>query len=155
MLKRIGDLWDMYADDKWIVITTNIGWKKDGCNPMGAGIARQAASKYPDLPAWYGKKCKKHRDKIGVVTYDIGRLILFPTKPFNPDRPWASWMSDSSLELIEKSVEQLSVCIDELDDIDKVGIPLVGCQNGNLSRSDVLPILNRLDDRFVLVERYT
>lgn len=155
MREQTGNLWTFHQEKRWIVITTNIGFKKDGTNPMGAGVAKQAAEKYEDLPAWYGKKCKKYRADTAVQVYRPGKLFLFPTKPFDPSQPWMSWKQDSSLDLIRRSAKQLAAVVEKLGDeiFGDIGIPLVGCQNGNLRRRDVMPILKEyLDDRFVLLE---
>lgn len=158
MLEQNGDIWTWWAEKRWIVITTNIGWKSDGANPMGAGTAKDAARKYPELPKWYGEKCQKYGANIAVTPYVQGRLFLFPTKALNEEQPYLSWKDDSSIDLIRRSTKQLQALVEELvargSFISKVGVPLVGCKNGNLSRRDVLPILHKyLDDRFVLLER--
>jgi hypothetical protein len=67
-----------------------------------------------------------------------------------------SWQQDSSLELIERSCRQLVKLVDVLSDrehfITKVGLPLPGCGNGNLTPRQVLPLISDiLDDRFVLL----
>lgn len=152
MRETIGDLWTFHDEGKWIVITTNIGWKSDGTNPMGAGIAKQAAARFGGLPLWYGTKCKRFGAATAVQIYKPGKLILFPTKALDPSRPWLSWKADSDIKLITRSVKQLAKLIEVVDIDGDIGIPMVGCQNGNLSSEDVLPILrNYLDDRFVLV----
>jgi hypothetical protein len=158
MLQETGDIWTYHAEGRWIIITTNIGWKKDGCNPMGAGTARQAADKYSELPAWYGEKCRKFRENTAVTPYRPGRLLLFPTKPLDSGQPWLSWQQNADLNLIRRSAKQLAVCVRLLRErgsfLSKIGVPLVGCQNGNLRRAAVLPILQEyLDDHFVLLER--
>lgn len=158
MIEKTGNIWQHHADGAWIVITTNIGWKKDGSNPMGAGIARSASDKYPDLASWYGAKCKKFREDTAVLPYKEGRLFLFPTKELAA-QPWLSWKQDSSVELIRQSLGQLLTWMDIFDQngpklVKPVGIPMVGCENGNLRKRQVLPILRKyLDDRFVLFER--
>lgn len=154
MKQESGDLWTWNHEGRWIVVTTNIGWRKDGLNPMGAGVAKAAADLYPDLAAWYGRRCKKYGSNTAVAVYD--KLFLFPTKPLNEDQPWMSWKSDSSLELIARSCRQLVKLVDVLsasgEFIPRVGLPLPGCGNGNLTRHQVLPIIQSvLDDRFVLL----
>lgn len=156
MKQESGDLWTWNHEGRWVVITTNIGWKKDGSNPMGAGVARAAAEKYPDLPAWYGNRCKKYGEKTAVAPYFKGRLFLFPTKPLDEEQPWLSWKNDSSLSLIRKSCQQLSMLVDILDErgylLTRIGLPLPGCGNGGLTPRQVLPIItDLLDDRFVLL----
>lgn len=158
MIERVADIWNFHADGRWIVITTNIGWKKNGANPMGAGIAGHAADMFPELPGWYGARCKKYGANTAVCLYEPARFILFPTKPLNPLMPWLSWRNTSSIELIRRSAVQLQ----KLGEImyerdltkDEIALPLVGCENGRLYRRDVVPVLHEnLDDRFVLVER--
>lgn len=157
MIERIGDIWQHHAGGGWVVITTNIGWKKNGSNPMGAGIAAHAADMYPELPGWYGARCSKYGADTACCLYKDARFILFPTKPLNEKKPWLSWQSDSTLDLIRRSAVQLQ----ELGSIVRGGgydgliaLPMVGCQNGGLNKLDVLPILRSiLDDGFVLFER--
>ncbi len=158
MIERVGDLWVWHSEKRWTVVTTNIGWKKNGSNPMGAGTARTAADKYPDLPGWYGARCKKYGTETAVCPYESGQLILFPTKPLNEKQPWLSWQSDSDIDLIRRSSIQLAALVSLLEKQKKlfgqVGLPLVGCMNGNLTRSSVVPILKHfLDDRFILLEK--
>ena len=156
MIERIGSLWDHHADGRPVIITTNIGWKKDGSNPMGAGIARTAAGKYPELPEWYGRRCKKYGEDTAVCYFKPGKFFLFPTKPLH-ENPWLSWSNDSCLSLIRRSSIQLVKLVDILTDrgrfFGEIGLPLPGCGNGNLRPRSVLPIIRQyLDDRFVLFE---
>jgi len=158
MIERIGDIWTFHHEGRWIAITTNIGWKKDGKCPMGAGIAATAADLFPDLPGWYGTRCQKYRADTAVCQYKPGRLIMFPTKALDIIKPWASWQQKSDLILIKRSAIQLQ----KLGEImrangtvlGEIALPLAGCENGGLMRGEVVPILNRyLDDGFVLYER--
>ena len=159
MLEEKGSLWDFHAERRWIVVPTNIGWKKDGCNVMGAGAARDAASLYPNLAQWYGRICQQLEEDTGVVAYEEGRLLLFPTKPLDQRQPSMSWNQNSDLELIKRSCRELPDVVARLKQekkyfIHKVGLPLVGCGNGNLSPKIVRPLLHKLlDDNFVLLER--
>ena len=158
MLEKVGNIWTHHAEGGWIIIATNIGWKKDGTNPMGAGIAKAASDKYPDLAAWYGAKCQKFREEIGVLPYRKGRLFLFPTKPL-ANQHWMSWTNNADLDLIRRSAKQLAIWADIFKAkgspiIKTIGVPAVGCGNGNLRRKQVVPILRKyLDDRFTLFER--
>lgn len=153
------NIWTHNSEGGWIVITTNIGWKIDGSNPMGAGIARAAAERFPELPLWYGKKCRRHGQETGVLPYHPAKFFLFPTKPLS-DQPWLSWKYDASLQLIMRSVRQLAAWIRFFESqnsapIKPVGVPLVGCNNGNLRQRDVLPILEKhlSGDKFLLFSR--
>jgi hypothetical protein len=123
---------------------------------MGAGIAGQASDMFPELPGWYGARCKKYGVDTAVCLYKPAMFILFPTKPLDLKKPWMSWSQNSDLDLIRRSAVQLQ----EVGKIlaadgytDEIALPMVGCHNGHLSRFDVLPILHSiLDDRFVLVD---
>jgi hypothetical protein len=155
---RVGDLWVWHSEKRWTVITTNIGWKKDGSNPMGAGVARVAADKFPALPEWYGARCRKYKAETAVCYYEPANFILFPTKPLDLVKPWLSWQQDSDLDLIRRSSIQLAKLADVLEErkllFSQIALPMVGCLNGNLQPEQVLPILRKyLDSRFVLLER--
>jgi hypothetical protein len=149
MKEARGDIWDWLKDGYRVVIPVNIGWKLDGANVMGRGLAAQAAKRYPSLPAWWGAYCKKHRDRAGVTIYPEAPLLLFPTKPLNNETPHLSWRSESSLRLVERSTAELLGLPKDW----KIALPLVGCGNGKLDPNDVLPILRQKlnEDRFVLV----
>lgn len=117
---------------------------------MGAGIAKAAALLHTDLPQWYGARCQKYRDDTAVCKFTKGRFLLYPTKPFNSQQPWLSWLNDASIDLIRKSTIQLSMLC-KIAKITNVGLPLVGCANGRLEPSDVIPILqDYLNDDFTL-----
>lgn len=166
-----GDLWD-YHPEYWIVITTNLGWKANGENVMGAGVAKEAALRYPDLPKWYGQECLNHGlhpnptlGYGGVTIYRPGRMIMMATKDLNPDAPWLSWRANSTLDRIEKSLESLSglsesVSLFNLQDYYPHGdiyLPPPGCGNGGLALDDVMPLLEKYlgpaPDTFHLVLR--
>jgi hypothetical protein len=149
LIEYTSDIWDHWFAGNWIVITTNVGWKSDGTNPMGAGIAKKAAELVPGLARWYGDHCQKERENTGVALFLPARLVLFPTKAFNPEAPHLSWKAKSNIDLIKRSAEQLQQLRKEMSNV--VGLPMVGCQNGGLSPDVVMPALaERLDDSFVL-----
>ena len=112
------DIWDCEGI-AWIVIPTNIGYKRwpqkkvqpachVGPNVMGRGLAQDAASKYPWLPPLYGEFCWLHGPDT-PVTYDMcSRTVLFPTKPMNTNEPWMSWKGKADLERIRTSARQLN-----------------------------------------------
>lgn len=157
MLERVGSLWNEHDAKHWIVVPTNIGWRKDEANPMGAGVARTAAEKFPDLPGWYGRRCKRYGAETAVSVYEDGLFFLFPTKPLNEARPWLSWQNEASLDLIDRSAYQLAHLVDHLTEENKffgdIFLPMVGCGAGGLAPSVVVPVLRHyLDDRFVLLE---
>lgn len=148
MRVRYGDLWENFPQEL-VVIPTNLGWRTDGCAVMGAGIAAQAAARFPDLPEWYGYLCKRFREDTPVLLHPQHRLILFPTKPYDETAPWLSWKADSDVKLVWRSAAQLAAfTFDET-----ISIPLVGCGHGKLTPDIVLPILKTFcnHNRFQIV----
>lgn len=149
----VGDIWRFHPHS-WVVIPTNLGWTKNGKNVMGAGLAKQAAQRFPDLPDWYGGIIRTAASldppERVMVLYDAAkRLALFPVKPLIPDAPHFSWRQDADLTLIEGSTINLAKTAPKNV---PTCVPLVGCGNGKLDPKDVLPILRKyLDDRFILV----
>ena len=159
----------------WIVIPTNCGWTKTakddpalpcGPNPMGAGLAKEAAARDPLLPQVYGLFCYYNRDERLVSYRPQTALIWFPTKPLNTRNPHLSWKSKANLEWIDRAACELAALDLPLkDDLprmfggaaklkhDDVLVPAVGTGSGGLSEDQVLPILHdRLtSDRFVYV----
>lgn len=147
-----GNLWIHYGVSlEKVVIPTNIGWKTNGKNVMGAGLAKVAAEVLdPDLPGWYGGFCKIHEENTPVVESPKG-MILFPVKPLNKSAPHMSWKQPADLKLIERSTIELAELGKKLKD-HRIFVPTVGCGNGGLEISDVRPILEKhLSDQFTLV----
>lgn len=166
-----GDIWD-YFKKAFIVIPTNIGYKAPnkktgvpGPNVMGRGLAQQAAERVPELPAVYGAFCAKFGEET-EVTFDLTTgLVLFPTKPMGKN-PSMSWKNNSTIELVEKSARELAAMTYMTRELfakhehaaqlksNDVYVPLVGCGNGGLLESEVVPLLKSIltDDRFILVQ---
>lgn len=135
----------------YIVIPSNIGWKANGENVMGAGIAKQVRNMFPDIPLELGRFYKYHLkeykslDKLWYKVYYKYpySFVALPTKSLNKEYPHLSWKNQSNLEEIEKSCKILA------DDIkfammgDIILLPYLGCGNGGLNKSDVKPILDK------------
>lgn len=173
MREQGGDIWDHFGK-AFVVIPTNIGWKKPdkngrpGPNVMGAGVALEASKRVPNLASLYGEYCARFGADTEVTVDLTTGLVLFPTKPLNESSPGMSWKSSASLELIERSALQLAsmswmtrTTLSENHDPghaptlidDTVYLPTVGCGNGGLDQEPVTALLHRIlaDDRFVLV----
>ncbi len=156
-MRRVrGDLWDWHADGHRIVISTNIGYCPETYrNNMGAGIAWQAARRYPELPEWYGRQCAAHGADTPVLERSDLGLLFFPVKPFVPHDPERGWAQNASLELIASRLAQLA-------ELAAVGAPVamstVGAgpkgSGGGLDPAMVAELIEReLDEgRVVLVE---
>ena len=149
MKVEYGDIWKHLGEGRYVVIPTNLGWKKDGCNVMGAGLAKDATRRYPTLAKWYGGVCEATADAPQVIACPFAPLIMFPVKPLNKLQPWMSWKQKADLKLIEQSARQLY----EWPDPYPIAVPLVGCGNGQLDMYEVRPILEKYlaSDRFTLV----
>jgi hypothetical protein len=142
MYEITGDIWS-FASQGYIVIPTNGIVKANGEAVMGAGMAKEAASRFPGLPAELGGRIKKtgnrnyYFTKYGVMT--------FPTKH--------DWKDPSDIQLITQSAAQLGKDLEVLRtqgrDI-RYFLPKVGCGLGGLKWEDVrAAILPHLDDNMV------
>ena len=162
MLETVGDMWEWYDEGHTLVIPTNIGWKSDGTNVMGRGVALDALHKFPTLSKSYGDFCRANPETACVLVLENERLVLVPTKPLNPKTPHLSWKYDSDLKTIERSLQDLLLQLDQLpfsafrdrlsQQSKRIVFPLLGCGNGNLKKADVVPLLNQYlnTDLFVL-----
>lgn len=156
MRKIKSDIWSFHKNDNFIVIPTNMGFKKNGENVCGRGIAYQCKLKYPNLPVWYGKvliKRLQNNDNRNLVIENTNNLILFPTKKLDVANPHLSWKQSSDLETIEKSCIELKAFSEK--NKQNIYLPLVGCGNGNLDKADVMPIIDKYfsdSDNVFLVE---
>lgn len=122
---------------------------------MGAGVAKEAVQRVPDLPKWNGTAYRKYAGSEFVLSYPPHKILCFPTKPLCKLFPELSWQSDSSLGLIERLLPSLVALTQEVTD--GVYLPLLGCGNGNLHRSEVVPLLEEHlgppNTHFYLVEQ--
>lgn len=126
-----------------IAVTTNGIVKSNGNLVMGAGIAKQFAIRYPELPSILGKKVK-HYGNIPFLVKTKGVSILsFPTKNHYSEK--------SDLDLIIKSAKKIKILADKFF-WTKIAIPAPGVGLGGLSwKLDVHPALKEiLDDRFII-----
>lgn len=142
MTTCVGDLFDFHRQGYWVVVPTNIGWKRDHSNPMGVGVAGLFSRHYPDLASWYGERCRRFRAATAVQLYRPARLLLVPTKPLDPKSPWASWRQPACLSLLERSLRQLAYLGANLP-LGIIYLPLLGCGAGGLTETTVLPLLSK------------
>jgi hypothetical protein len=136
MRENSGNLWTHKAD--WRVITTNGFVKKNGEAVMGAGVAKQARSRFPDLPTRLGNFIKTSGNHVGIFE-DIG-ILTMPVKH--------NWWESADLRLIERSCLELA----SLPYSGTIAVPKPGCGNGKLLWKDVKEVIQPLlDDRFVVL----
>ena len=134
MIKQVhGNLLD--ADIDALVNTVNT------VGVMGKGIALQFKNAYPGNFKVYRDACKRSEVHLGeMFVFDAGQLVRlrwiinFPTKQH--------WKSPSRLKDIESGLEDLRRVLVDLG-VSSVAVPPLGCGNGGLSWSDVLPLIER------------
>lgn len=153
---RKGNLWDFHADGWKIVISTNIGWDdsirgsgilgaphwQEHRNNMGAGIAYEAMRRWPWLPEWLGSHYRAvHRSGATQRPVEIPdlRLIFVAVKPLLKNDPAYSWNQKASVPLIREQLGMLST------HQGNIALGFVGCGNGALNQSEVLPSLLKLE----------
>jgi len=150
MITIHGDIWKEFEarPESYLVIPTNVGWKADGENVMGRGLAKQAAEKFPELPGLYGSCCQKYGEEVFV---HVGRrIICAPTKPLNKEHPHLSWKAFSTFKDVKKSYRQIR-------DLSQKGLtivtPLLGAGNGGLRFTDAMMLVDeaKMPDNVILV----
>jgi hypothetical protein len=132
------DLWTVEADVR--CVTTNGTVTPEGLNVMGGGCAREAAERYPLAPRQLGRLLAVHGNHVYLLD---GGLVSFPTK----EDVW----DNSTIETVRRSVVELETLTD-LYGWQNVALPRPGCGLGGLFWDDVFPLVNELDDRFILVD---
>jgi len=150
MLRAIGDIFVVSPKDGWVVIPTNVGWKEDCRNVMGAGLARLASQKYISLSLDYGRWCLGHGSDIFIDKDN--RIICAPSKPLCKNQPWASWRGKADAQTIRNSLNQLKAwVVSNPDQI--VKIPLFGSGCGGLDKNVCLSLTEEVEfpDSVILV----
>lgn len=145
MLETTGNIWDYYDEGYWLVISTNGFVKKNGQCVMGAGIAKQAAKRFPDLPLRLGTAINMAGNI--VLPFVAERILTFPVKH--------NWWEVADLDLIEKSAQQLAEYTDLWCGKDsRIAMVRPGCGNGQLEwdevREAISPILS--SSRYIIVD---
>lgn len=155
---RSGDIWD-WQEAGILVIPTNIGWNTSGAAVMGAGLAADAALRFPDLKIWYGAECRKLKHATPPLPWpdatEACRLILFPTKRLNERLPHYSWRDNASLELIERGLVDLALLGETLPGTRKIVVPMLGTGCGHLKEASVRMLMEEHleNERFIILKR--
>lgn len=135
-----GDMWSAYDQADLFLVTTNSVLNRYGALVMGAGIARQARERFPELDAALGNAVVQVGDTYGLIVsprWPTAKLGGFQTK--------VRWHDPSSLELINFSASKL-VAWCKAHPTARVHLNMPGVGHGRLSREQVLPILEPLPD---------
>src|SRR3989344_7892836 len=106
---------------------------------MGKGIALEFKERFPEMYEDYLLRCKRGEVKPGLPYLYRGlfppQIINFPTKDH--------WKSVSKLSDIEHGLEYLLAHYKEWE-VQSLGIPPLGCGNGQLEWRAVGPVIYRL-----------
>jgi hypothetical protein len=146
MREVVGDIWS-FASKGWIVVTTNSVIKSNGEAVMGAGIALEAAQRFPNLPRELANRLRT----IGnYVHYFMDyKIVTFPTK--------RHWKDKSELDLIIAGAAQLKkdlLTFRYQQRPIQYFLPRLGCGNGGLAWPDVAkaitPYLDEPEFTFVV-----
>jgi len=142
------DLWDC---DGVLCLTTNGFVKRNGRAVMGAGVARQAVLRYPGIDAELGRLIKRNGNVVqriagpGFNVEAPRSIVSFPVKH--------DWWENATLQLIERSAEQLAERLDSRIHRDCF-LPKPGCGNGGLDWPDVRdtlePFLGSYDNLYIV-----
>ena len=121
-----------------IAITTNSVLNNKGHLVMGAGLAKQAKIKYPELPRLAGKWIKASNLEYGLYGWTVINLKdrqvgLLQTKK--------DWRDPSNITLILDSLIALQYYMTYLEPEVTVAMPLPGIGLGGLSRTAVVKCL--------------
>lgn len=163
MQELTGDIWELVMKTDAVVIPTNIGWRNNGTNVMGRGLARDASRRWHELPAVYGDFCQRYGAVTPIMMFRppnnrwCRMLLLLPVKPLNREQPYLSWRQEASLQLIEHHVQALANFATQYAETDgstpfncdnpsRILVPTLGCGNGGLDEALVLPVLKRYLD---------
>ena len=126
------DIWELFDDNSFIVVPTNISVKANGNAVMGRGIAAQAVQKYPNLPKLYGKAIIEGKTINGFYVFPKYRIVTVAVKKH--------WKQDADIVLIESQLELLKRSTEKMN-YETLLMPLIGCGFGRLTYEQILPLL--------------
>lgn len=163
------NIWSHLGTAAVIFVTTNTDVKKDGEAVMGAGIAKQALQRWPNIGKILGNLSRAKIETPSCLITESGTEIWsFPTKRaqlHNPEMILPAyrskfpgpivpgWACYSDKVLIEVNMEWLRSNFADRPAISQFLLPWPGVGNGGLTKEAIFPIVSKLDDRFILVER--
>lgn len=156
MIWKKGDIWFWHKLGNYIVVPTNAGYRSDGANVMGAGIAKEAATRFSELPYKYGEYCKKMSPH---TVFDSWRLICVPSKRINLNHPYLSWKNDADYKYVEEGLTWLDTNVSLIKSVGTQGkqiyVPLIGAGNGGLDPHEIKHMMDNIlqDKIFIGVEK--
>ena len=146
MVWKEGNILVWYKLGQTIVIPTNAGWKSNGENVMGAGIAKEASLIVPKLPSIYGEFCQQKNPRVYLKEL---HLICVPSKPLNTSSPHLSWKQDADFATVRTSLEWLEANSEQFPN--PVYVPLLGAGNGGLDKDLVRELMDSIlkNEKFI------
>jgi len=119
---------------------------------MGAGIAKEFKSRYPEMFADYKQRCEEKRVLVGEpycwkpADGVAHWVLIFPTKQH--------WRNPSQIEWLESGLQHLNESYEKWG-ISSLAMPALGCSLGGLDWKQVRPIMEKyLSEMEVPVEIY-
>lgn len=142
-----GNMLNHLNDCDFAFITTNSYVKNNGRLVMGRGIAQQVRDSFPDIDLDLGKTITSRG--LHLKTYDLIQSQTYP-KIWAFQVKW-HWADKANLTLIESACDELSNMAQyNYDKVFYLNFPGIG--NGQLSREEVLPIVEQLPDNVTIWE---
>lgn len=129
-----GDIWSELDNSCIILITTNSTINKRGELVMGAGSAKQAKDRFPNLPKIWGKSVRGFRDlDYNIIITELENNIFIgalQTKRF--------WKDPSTKNLVAKSLQKLQEYAESNPTI-QFHCVMPGIGKGKLDINKILP----------------
>ena len=123
--EHIGNIFD--SDAQTLIVTVNT------VGDMGAGIAKEARLRFPEMAAAYRQQCESGRLTIGRLwlwRYSEPWILCFPTKKH--------WRHPSRLSYVEAGLEKLVATYQDRE-ITSLAMPHLGAAHGGLDWDSVRP----------------
>lgn len=130
-----GNIWRLADQDPygWVVVPTNTCVRKDGKAVMGAGMAKQAADRHPELPRMLAARWEREQDCEGVYDFPEIGIVCLPTK--------RDWKDSADISMVRTGCRQLAH-LATLASEAIFYVPLLGCGLGGLDwTTQVRPIM--------------
>jgi len=133
-----GNMWTHLNSADLFCITTNSTITSSGRLVMGAGIAKEARDRFPDIALKAGQQIR-HLSIYGLIR--IGKIGFFQTK--------LHWANPSDLFIIQVSVRKLALYANG-NSHHQILLNYPGISHGRLSIDQVQPIIQQLPDNVMV-----
>ena len=165
--ERFGDMMTIPEQDGLcLVVTTNGFVKYNGECVMGRGIAKQIATKFPEVPKLLGNVIKQNGNcvneiKKGLISfpvkpeyviYDGNNVVKHAMKNYTIGQKVAGFHAKADIKIIERSLQEIVKYANSNPQIKFFCIPRAGCGAGELDwYKEIRPLFRKyLDERFIV-----